>query len=80
MRYGVTERINKKDAIQPTGEGLDEISLTIQSSVAFCNPVAEIEELRQSMKSCEVLPYIQGDGTVVVRFVIPSIDEPTVKT
>ncbi len=74
VRYGRIALVNGKDALQFTGEELGEIRLSLLFSVDFCDPVAEVEALRQSMVSAEVLPFIMGDGTVVGKYVITSVD------
>lgn len=73
-RYGRVALVNGKDALQFTGEELTEISLSIVYSVEFCDPTTEINCLRQSMKSAEVLPFLMGDGSVVGKYVIESVD------
>lgn len=73
-RYGRVALVNGKDVLQPTGEELTEIRLALLLSVDFCDPTAEINALQQSMKSAEVLPFIMGDGTVVGKYVITSVD------
>ena len=65
VKYGQIPRVNDKDAIQPTGAELRELSLTITYSSEFCDPQAEIYALKASMHAFEVLPYINGDGRIV---------------
>ena len=72
--YGKTPRINRKPAIQPTGAELQEIRLSILYSVDFCEPAAEIEGLKKSMREFEVLTYITGEGQIVGKYVITSIE------
>lgn len=74
VKYGQIPRVNDADAIQPTGRELREIALTIQYSVDFCDPTTEIAALKKSMHGFEVLPYITGDGRIVGKYVITSID------
>ena len=74
VKYGQIPRVNDKDAIQPTGAELRELGLTITYSSEFCDPQAEIYALKASMHAFEVLPYITGDGRIVGRFVITSLD------
>ena len=74
VKYGQIPRVNDKDAIQPTGAELRELSLTITYSSEFCDPQAEIYALKASMHAFEVLPYITGDGRIVGKFVITSLD------
>ena len=74
VKYGQIPRVNDKDAIQPTGAELRELSLTITYSSEFCDPQAEIYALKASMHAFEVLPYITGDGRIVGKFVISSLD------
>lgn len=74
VRYGRIALVNGKDALQFTGEELAEIRLSLLLSIDFCDPVEEIEALRKSMTSAEVLPFIMGDGTVVGKYVITTVD------
>ena len=74
VKYGQIPRVNDKDAIQPTGAELREISLTIMFSSEFCDPQTEIFALKKSMHAFEVLPYITGDGRIVGKFVITNLD------
>lgn len=78
-KYGIIARTNRKDAVQPTGEELAEITLTILYALDFCVPDEEIEALQKSRRDHEVLPYIKGDGTIVGNFVIKSIDTTITK-
>lgn len=73
VKFGRISLINGKDIIQFTGEDLAECELTIMYSVDFCNPLAEIDALRKSMRLAEVLPFIMGDGTAVGNFVITNV-------
>lgn len=74
VKYGQIPRVNDAPAIQPTGRELKEISLTIQYSVDFCEPTTEIAALRKSMHEFEVLPYIMGDGRIIGKYVITSVE------
>lgn len=77
VKYGQIPRINSKPAIQPTGAELKEIRLSIIYSVDFCEPAAEIEGLKKSMRDFEVLNYITGEGQIVGKYVITSIETTT---
>jgi len=74
VRYGKIPLINGKDVIQHTGDELAEIELSIRYSIDFCEPATEIEALKQSMREAEALPFITGEGSIVGKFVITSID------
>ena len=73
-RYGKIPLINGKDVIQHTGDELAEIELSILYTIDFCDPATEIEALKQSMRDAEMLPFITGEGSIVGKFVITSID------
>ena len=73
-RYGKIPLINGKDVIQHTGEELSEIKLSIRYSIDFCDPTTEIEALKQSMQTAEALPFITGEGSIVGKYVITSLD------
>lgn len=77
VNYGQISRVNDKPAIQPTGVELKEIRLSIVYSVDFCEPEAEIAALKKSMRDFEVLTYVTGEGQIVGKFVITSIDTTT---
>lgn len=74
VKYGRIPLINGKDDIQPTGEELAEVDLSVQYSAEFCDPATEINALKASARKHEVLPLIMGDGTIVGNFVITNID------
>lgn len=80
MKYGTIPLVNGKDTIQPTGEELNEISLTVRYAIDFCDPATEIDALKKSMWTAEVLPFIMGDGTIVGSFVITQVDKTTERT
>ncbi|GHT01546.1 hypothetical protein AGMMS49525_02550 [Bacteroidia bacterium] len=73
-RYAKIPLINGKDVIQATGEELAEISLSIHYSDDFADPATEIEALKQSMSSAEILPFMTGEGDVVGVFVITDLE------
>lgn len=75
VKYGRIAIWNGKDDIQPTGDELDEMVLTIQYSVEFCEPSTEIDALKKSMIDRAVLPFIMGDGTIRGTYVITNIEE-----
>ena len=74
VQFGQIARINRKPVVQPTGRELAELSLTLRFTTDFCEPSEEIEALRGSMQRFEVLPYITGEGRIVGKFVITSLD------
>lgn len=77
VKYGQIPRVNDKPAIQPTGAELKEIRLSIVYSVDFCEPTTEIEALKKSMREFEVLTYITGEGQIIGKYVITSVDTTT---
>ena len=77
VKYGQVPHVNGKAAIQPTGAELREINLSIQYSSEFCEPTTEINALKKSMQGYEVLPYIMGDGRIIGKFVITSVETST---
>ncbi len=74
VKYGQIARVNGKPAIQPTGNELKEIRLSIVYSVDYCEPGTEIEALKKSMRDFEVLTYITGEGKILGKYVITAID------
>lgn len=74
VQFGQIARINRKPVVQPTGRELAELSLTLRFTTDFCEPSEEIEALRGSMQRFEVLPYITGEGRIVGKFVITTLD------
>lgn len=77
VKYGQIPRINDKPVIQPTGAELKEIRLSIVYSVDFCDPDTEIEALKKSMRDFEVLTYVTGEGQILGKYVITSVDTTT---
>jgi phage protein U len=73
-KYGKIALVNGRDVIQHTGRELSEIAIDIVYSIEFCEPATEIDALRQSMNKAKVLPFISGDGVVIGKFAIASID------
>lgn len=74
VKYGQIARVNDKPALQPTGNELKEIRLSIVYSADYCDPETEIEALKKSMRDFEVLTYITGEGKIHGKYVITSID------
>ncbi|MDL2289961.1 phage tail protein [Paludibacteraceae bacterium OttesenSCG-928-F17] len=73
-KYGQIPLINGKDVLQKIGDELDEFNLSLSLSVEFCQPAELIANLKASQKSGEILPFIMGDGTIVGKYVITSVD------
>lgn len=73
-KIGRIARINTKDALQKTGDELDEINLSVQYTADYCNPADEIEALKKSMHSGEVLPFISGEGDIWGNYIITGLD------
>lgn len=74
VKYAQIPRINDKPTIQPTGAELKEIRLSLSYSVDFCEPTTEIDALKKSQHNFEVLPYITGDGRILGKYVITSVE------
>lgn len=74
VKYAQIQRINDKPIVQPTGTELKEIRLSMVYSIDFCEPADEIEALKKSMRNFEVLTYITGEGQILGKYVITSVD------
>lgn len=74
VKYAQIQRINDKPTIQPTGTELKEIRLSIVYSIDFCEPSDEIAALKKSMRNLEVLTYLTGEGQILGKYVITSVD------
>lgn len=77
VKIGQIPRVNRKPAVQSTGTELKEIRLSIQYSTDFCEPATEIEALKKSMQDFEVLTYITGEGKILGRYLITSVETIT---
>lgn len=67
--------VEGKPLLQFTGEGLDEISFSIQLDINIgLSPIKEIDKLREIKKAGEALPIIVG-SYVLGHFALISLDE-----
>ena len=64
-----------KPKLESTGLNLKEVNLSIRLHISFCNPVKELESLKEMRDSFGILPLIWGNGKVEGNFVITSISE-----
>lgn len=74
VTYAEHKPLTGKPLLQATGLNLDEISLSMRLHVAFCNPTEELNTLKKSMDTFEVLPLLMGNGRKEGDFVIMSIN------
>lgn len=72
--YGEIPHITGKPALQKTGTPLVTITLSAKFSDQFCKPGEQLASLKQAMHKGEVLPFVTGDGAMVGKFVIVSLD------
>lgn len=73
--YAEHKPLTGKPLLQATGLNLDEISLSMRLHVSFCNPVEELNALKNCMNTFEVLPLLMGNGRKEGEFVIMSIND-----
>ncbi len=67
--------IDGKPKLQRVGENLETLDVAILLDIAFCVPQSEIDALKTSHKSGEVMPLIMGNGRFVGVYVIRSMDQ-----
>ncbi|MBS1186681.1 MAG: phage tail protein [Burkholderiaceae bacterium] len=73
MEYAEHALFGRKPRLQFVGEKLDEVRLTMLFHFSFCDPEAELEELKDAMTAREVLPLVFGAGDYAGRFVLTSL-------
>lgn len=78
--YAEHALIENKPRLQRTGNGLDEISFTLNLHLGFCNPDNEWERFLQAKDLGDVLPFVWGTGAVVGDFVITTLKRNIQKT
>ena len=66
--------IGRKPRLEGTGLGLRTLTLTLFLHQEFCQVEQEIESLRTSKDSFEILPLLWGNGKVEGRFVIKQLN------
>jgi phage protein U len=62
-----------KPMLQKTGDGLEELSLSMRFHGGFCNPETELNTLRNARDKGEVLPLLWGNGKLAGKFMIKAI-------
>jgi phage protein U len=67
--------IGVKPRLQPVGNELEEISISIRFHARFKNPTQAILELKAAKDSYEVLPVLTGSGRFLGDYVITSMTE-----
>ena len=67
--------VGRKPRLQGAGIGLKNISFSLYLHQEYCDVADEINKLRTSMTSFEVLPLLWGNGKLEGNFVIASISE-----
>lgn len=67
--------VDGKPRLQKTGLSLSEISLQIRFHASFCNPANELDKLKTSRDSAEILPLLYGNGKLEGDFVITEVSE-----
>ena len=72
--------INTKPRLQPTGETLEELTITLQLRAEYCNPDREIKELESWKSNSEILPLLLGNGDYRNDYVIKSISKDILQT
>jgi phage protein U len=71
--YAQHDVINGKPVLVPTGNELEEISISIRLRAEFVKPEEAILELKKSREAFEVLPLVKGSGRYLGDFVITEI-------
>ena len=77
VNYAQHDRIKGKPRLERVGDALDTISFEMYLHSQFTDPEADIDALRTSMQTGEILTLILGTGKVVGNFVIPSFSKST---
>jgi phage protein U len=67
--------LDGKPRLQFTGLGLDELSMTIHFHATFCNPADELNKLKTSRDTAEVLGLLYGNGDVGGNYVITELTD-----
>lgn len=73
--YAQFDLVNVKPRLQPIGNNLEEISITLKFRAEFTSPTANILALKKSKDQFEVLPLLMGTGRYVGDYVITSMSE-----
>jgi len=72
-RYAEHEVISGKPKSQSIGESLLEISLQLRFDTAFCDPEAEIYNLKRLQRSGSAQDFVLGSGVYKGQFVITDL-------
>ncbi len=72
--------IEGKPRLQWIGDKLDVLTLTVTLRIDFCDPAAELDRLRQVMKSRQAQPLVFGNGVFRGRFVVTDLRTRTERT
>lgn len=75
VTYAEHKPLDGKPRLQPTGNSLDELSITMRLHNTFCKPAEELKILKRYRDTFEVLPLVWGNGKVEGQFVITDISE-----
>jgi phage protein U len=73
-KYAEHSLIDGKPRLQKTGNGLNEISVSILFHNSFCVPQTELNRLKEARDNGEILPLLWGDGTVEGDFIISDVE------
>ncbi len=73
VNYAQHELINGKPVLKPTGQNLEEISLTVRLRAEFINVTQAILSLSKSRDEYEILPLIKGTGQYLGDYVITDL-------
>lgn len=74
VSYAEHKPLTGKPLLQATGLNLDELSFSMRFHISFCNPVKELNTLKNAMDTFEILPLLMGNGRKEGDFVIMSIN------
>lgn len=80
--YGFAEhgRIGLKPALQFTGEDLDDLSLELLFSTAFCDPASSVRDLRALAAAHEAVPFFWASGEVQGYYVLRTVSTTVLET
>jgi phage protein U len=73
--YAEHARIDGKPRLQKIGDNLDTIRFDMQLHASFSNIEDDLAALRTAQRNGDVLPFVDGKGTLFGTFVIMTIDE-----
>ena len=73
-KFGEIPHIGTKPSLQHTADELSTIDLEIRLSEDFCDPAESLDLLKRAKSTAEILPFITGEGVLVGKFVITTLD------